>query len=60
MGEVSTEMKPLEIRGWDFIRSGAPGDECPGRGCRGEYRAPALALVIVSGNLERIRQIPFP
>ena len=59
MGEVGTEMKPLQMPGWDFIRSGALGDECPGRGAVGN-RAPALALATVSGNLERIRQIPFP
>ena len=53
VGEVTMETKPLETPGWDFIRPGAPGDECPGRGAVGN-RVPALALVIVSWNLERI------
>lgn len=50
VGEVSTEVKPLEMPGWDFIRSGAPGDECPGQGAVGNTEHWPLRLLLLVGT----------
>lgn len=50
MGEVTTEMKPLEMPGWDFIRPGAPGGECPGRGAVGSTGCRPLRLLLLVGT----------
>lgn len=55
MGEVTTETKPLEMPGWDFIRPGAPGDECPGRVPWGIECQPLRLLLLVGTWIESLK-----